>query len=55
VLTEAKQQELAAVYNGLNPVLLLKQINESLERLWDMAQRPAIQQRKPKAYAASVT
>jgi len=55
VLTEAKQQELAAVYNGLNPVLLLKQINESLERLWDMAQRPAIRQRKPKAYAASVT
>jgi hypothetical protein len=37
VLTEAKQKELAAVYSGLNPVLLLKQINESLERLWTMA------------------
>lgn len=55
VLTEAKQRELAAVYSGLNPVLLLKQINESLEHLWAMAQRPAIQQRKPKAYEASVT
>ena len=48
VLTEAKQKELAAVYSGLNPVLLLKQINESLERLWTMAQRPAHQQRKSK-------
>lgn len=55
VLTEAKQRELTAVYSGLNPVLLLKQINESLEHLWTMAQRPAIQQRKPKAYEASVT
>ncbi len=55
VLTEAKQQELAAIYAGLNPVLLLKQINENLEHLWAMAQRPATQQRKPKTYAASVT
>ncbi len=55
VLTEAKQQELAAMYSGLNPVLLHKQIDQNLERLWATAQRPAIQQRKPKAYEASVT
>src|SRR3989304_1143889 len=36
VLTEAKQQELAATYHGLNPVLLLRQINENLERLWPL-------------------
>ncbi len=40
VLTEAKQQELAATYHGLNPVLLLKQINSNLEQLWRLAQRP---------------
>ncbi len=43
VLTEAKQQELAAIYHGLNPVLLLRQINENLEHLWDLAERPAYQ------------
>jgi hypothetical protein len=41
VLTEAKQQELAATYHGLNPVRLLKQINCNLEQLWRLAQRPA--------------
>jgi hypothetical protein len=41
VLTEAKQPELAATYHGLNPVLLLKQINSNLEQLWRMAERPA--------------
>ncbi len=41
VLTEAKRQELAATYHGLNPVRLLKQINSNLEQLWQMAQRPA--------------
>ncbi len=40
VLTESKQQELAATYNGLNPVLLLKQTNENLERLWPLAEYP---------------
>jgi len=40
ILTEAKQQELAAVYHGLNPVLLLKQINENLECLWRLAEHP---------------
>ena len=41
MFTEAKQQELAATYNGLNPVRLLKQINSNLEQLWQMAVRPA--------------
>ena len=41
MLTIAKQQELAATYLGLNPVLLLKQINNNLEQLWRLAQRPA--------------
>jgi len=54
-LTETKQQELAAIYYGLNPVSLLKQINENLERLWAAAERPAHQQRKVKTYEASVT
>ena len=46
VLTEAKQQELAATYYRLNPVTLLRQINENLERLWTMADHPSHQQRK---------
>ncbi len=54
VLTDAKKQELATIYTGLNPVLLLKQINESLESLWDMAERPVKQQEKVKS-KASVT
>ncbi len=40
VLTEAKKQELAATYHGLNPVRLLKQINTNLEQLWQLAVRP---------------
>ncbi len=55
VLTEVKQQELAAIYQGLNPVLLLKQINENLERLWELADHPTHQQRKFKSYKLSVT
>jgi hypothetical protein len=41
VLTEAKQQELTAIYHGLNPVSLLKQVNGNLERLWRLAERRA--------------
>jgi len=41
VLTEAKRAELVAIYHGLNPVLLLKQINGSLEQLWRLAVHPA--------------
>lgn len=40
VLTEAKKTELAATYGGLNPVMLLKQINSNLEQLWRLAERP---------------
>ena len=40
VLTEAEQQELAAIYHNLNPIYLLKQINENLESLWGLAARP---------------
>jgi hypothetical protein len=55
VLTEAKKQELAATYHHLNPVLLLKQINENLESLWRLAERPIHQQRKVKTCEVSVT
>ena len=36
-LTEAKRAELAGTYHGLNPILLLKQINDNLEQLWRLA------------------
>jgi len=41
MLMEVKQPELAATYNGLNPVQLLKQINTNLEQLWRLAMCPA--------------
>ena len=55
VLSEAKQHELAAVYRGLNPVLLLEQMNGHLERLWQLAEHPAHQHRNTKTQEASVT
>ena len=55
ILTEAKRQELAGTYYRLNPITLLRQINENLERLWAMAEYPAHQQRKVKTYEALVT
>ena len=51
ILAEAKQRELATTYHGLNPVLLLKQINENLECLWRLAERPIHQQEKANTYA----
>ena len=39
VFREPKQAEMAAIYGGLNPVLLLKQINDNLEQLWRSADR----------------
>jgi hypothetical protein len=39
VLKESRQKELAAIYNGLNPVRLLNQINETLSQLWKLADR----------------
>jgi len=40
VLTEAEQPKLAAIYHNVNPLHLLKQINENLESLWGLAARP---------------
>lgn len=40
VLSEAKKAELAATYNGLNPIRLLKQINGNLQQLWRLAEHP---------------
>jgi len=54
VLTQARQQELASIYHGLNPVLLLKQINENLEYLWRLAERPR-ERSKAKSHNGSVT
>jgi Integrase core domain. len=39
VLTEAKKAELATSYSRLNPIKLLKQINQSLEYLWTLKER----------------
>ena len=55
ILIEAKRQELAATYHGLNPVTLLRQINENLESLWNLAEHSAHQQRKAKTHKALVT
>ena len=41
VFTESKRQELATTYHYLNPVHLLKIINENLESLWGLPVRPA--------------
>ncbi len=41
VLNPARQAELAAIYSGLNPVLLLSQINANLSQLWKLADRSA--------------
>jgi len=42
VLTEANRAELVAIYHGLNPVLLLKQINSTLEQLWRLSERTPV-------------
>jgi hypothetical protein len=55
VLTEVKEEQLAAMYQGLSPVLLLKQINENLECLWKLAERPVRQGRKDRSHNDSVT
>ena len=41
VLNEAKRAELAALYHGLNPVAILRQINNNLEQLWRLVDRQA--------------
>jgi len=55
ILSEAKAQELASTYHRLNPALLLRQINENLERLWDLARYPTTRSRKGKTKEVSVT
>lgn len=39
VLTEDKKSELDNIYGALNPMTLLKQIRESVEHLWTLADR----------------
>jgi hypothetical protein len=39
LLTEVQKAELAAIYRGLNPVRLLKQIDTNLQQLWRLADR----------------
>ena len=41
VINEAKRAELAALYHGLNPVAILRQINNNLEQLWRLVDRQA--------------
>jgi hypothetical protein len=38
VLTDDKKEELAYIYNALNPVMLLKQIRKAVEYLWTLAE-----------------
>jgi hypothetical protein len=40
-LSDAKRAELAVIYQRLDPVTLLRQLNGNLERLWKLAERPA--------------
>ena len=54
VLTQAKREELAAIYHALSLVSLLRQINENLERLWTLAERP-VQQHEGRSRNDSVT
>ncbi len=53
-LSEAKRAELAATYQGLNPVALLKQINDNLEQLWRLADRPAPDNHHARTVVATV-
>jgi len=39
VLDEVKESELAETYNRMNPVVLLKNINSEIEKLWQLAER----------------
>ncbi len=41
VLIEQKKQELAATYGALNPVKLLKQVRQTVESLWTLAEHPS--------------
>jgi hypothetical protein len=39
LMSPARQAELFAIFSGLNPVLLLRQINANLSQLWKLADR----------------
>ena len=41
VLSESKRQELATIYHGLNPALLKRQLEDHVERLQALKERPA--------------
>lgn len=43
VVTEDMRQRLAATYAGLNLILLRQQLDDNLERLWDLADKPGTQ------------
>lgn len=53
-LTSAQEAQLAATYRGLNPVKLLRQLNDHLEHLWKLVDQPALKA-KPKNGTFSVT
>ncbi len=55
VLAGTEQEDLEQLYHNLNPVSLLRQINENLERLWDTAEHPTNKQGEVKTYKPSVT
>jgi len=56
VLTGAKRHELIAIYHGLNPMQLLRQLNENLESLWRKADHHLIpKRRETENHQASVT
>ena len=41
VLSDSRRAQMAASYNGINPVQLLNQLNGNLEQLWKLAVRPS--------------
>ncbi len=43
VLSEDVRHTLAAIYVGINPILLRQQIDDNLKRLWDLADKPGAQ------------
>ena len=51
VLSEEKKRQLASIYEALNPLQLLRQMRQKLERLWKLAEHP----KSPNSVTASVT
>jgi hypothetical protein len=42
LLSDDRRREFAAIYDGLNPILLRQQLDDNLKRLRDLAARPAL-------------